>query len=70
MKVRNRTFPMLDIEVECVLSGPLMLEPRLDQVFLLNTDPEHCVTHHEKLIVIPKWKGAPGQRPSGVGSLP
>jgi len=32
----------------------------LTNVILLDTDPEHCLTHPENSIVIPKWKGTPG----------
>jgi mitochondrial import inner membrane translocase subunit TIM50 len=34
----------------------------LSKVILLDTDPDHCGTHPENSIVIPKWKGAPGDR--------
>ena len=34
----------------------------LSKVVLLDTDPDHCTTHPENSIVIPKWKGAPGDR--------
>jgi len=34
----------------------------LSKVVLLDTDPDHCVTHPENSIVVPKWKGAPGDR--------
>lgn len=34
----------------------------LSKVILLDTDPDHCVTHPENSIVIPKWKGTPGDR--------
>ena len=34
----------------------------LSKVILLDTDPEHCITHPENSIVIPKWKGTPGDK--------
>ena len=34
----------------------------LSKIVLLDTDPDHCVTHPENSIVIPKWKGAPGDK--------
>ena len=34
----------------------------LSKVILLDTDPDHCVTHPDNSIVVAKWKGEPGDR--------
>ncbi|KAF9783789.1 HAD-like protein [Thelephora terrestris] len=34
----------------------------LSKVILLDTDPDHCTTHPDNSLVIPKWKGTPGDR--------
>ena len=63
VKVCDGAFSTFDMKVNCVLFQDLSyLNRDLSKVILLDTDPDHCTTHPENSIVIPKWKGTPGDR--------
>jgi len=62
VKVCNGTFLTFDMGVEASLQDLSYLNRDLSKIILLDTDPDHCITHPENSIVIPKWKGTPGDK--------
>ena len=61
MKVRA-SVGLQDQKLTVIHQDLSYLNRDLSKVILLDTDPDHCTTHPDNSIVIPKWKGTPGDR--------
>jgi len=62
VKVCSGVFLSSNVALTASFQDLSYLNRDLSKVVLLDTDPDHCTSHPENSIVIPKWKGAPGDK--------